>query len=281
MLASLVSIALNAPDILAQAMGATSAGGAAPVSTPGAGGAAPAASPAADDMAAQASSFELSHMWSHMGYVAKGVAVVLAIMSVISICLFIERLIVYNRANKQSIRFAELVSEHLQANKLKDANTAAEAPEFSASHVARVCSAGIREFISGRSGSADVVESARKAIDRAIQTETLDLRRGLGALATIANTAPFVGLFGTVFGIINSFKSMASNQSGGLSAVSGGISEALITTAFGLFVAVPAVWFFNYFSNRIETFSVDMNNSMLELLDYFEKHREMPADGGR
>src|SRR5687767_14563576 len=143
---------------------------------------------AEEDMAA---AFELGHMWASMGYVAKGVALTLAIMSVISICLFIERMLVYAKANRQSIKFAELVSEHLQANRLKDANSAAESPEFAASHVARVCSAGIREYLSGRGGSNDVVESARKAIDRAIQTETLDLRRGLGALATIANTAPF------------------------------------------------------------------------------------------
>lgn len=232
-----------------------------------------------DDLA---NAFELGVMWSHMGWVAKGVAVVLAIMSIVSICLFIERLWVYSKANKQSIRFAEVVSEHLQANRMKDANNAAESPDFQASHVARVVSAGIREYMAGRGGSNDVVESARKAIDRAIQTETLDLRRGLGALATIANTAPFVGLFGTTFGIINSFKSMASAESGGLAAIAGGISEALITTAFGLFVAVPAVWFFNYFSNRVETFGVDMNNSMLELLDYFEKnkHAGVAADGG-
>lgn len=238
---------------------------------------------AGDDAALAANAFDLGHMWTSMGYVAKGVALTLAIMSVISICLFIERMIVFSRANRQSIKFAELVSDHLQANRLKDANAAAESPEFQASHVARVCSAGIREFLSGRQGGNDVVESARKAIDRAVQTETLDLRRGLGALATIANTAPFVGLFGTVFGIINSFKSMASAEGGGgLNVVAGGISEALITTAFGLFVAVPAVWFFNYFSQRIETFSVDMNNSELELLDYFEKHKNaVAADGGQ
>src|SRR5438477_26953 len=87
-----------------------------------------------------------------------------------------------------------------------------------------------------------------------------DDQSAAASLATVANTAPFVGLFGTVFGIINPFQSMSTNQSGGITAVAGGISEALITTAFGLFVAVPAVWFFNYFSNRIETFSVDMNN---------------------
>jgi biopolymer transport protein ExbB len=232
-----------------------------------------------DDAADAASSFELGHMWLSMGVVAKCVVITLGIMSLISIGLFFERLIAYGKANRQSIKFAEQVTGFLMNNKIKDASEAADAPEFSSSHVARVCSAGIREFMAGGGGSADVVESSERAIERAIQTETLDLRRGLAALGTIANTAPFVGLFGTVFGIINSFKSMASNQSGGLTAVAGGISEALVTTAFGLFVAVPAVWFFNYFSNRIETFAVDMNNSMLELLDYFEKHREA-ADGG-
>src|SRR5579859_2498932 len=130
--------------------------------------------PAGSDAEQAASTFELGHMWSNMGWVARGVALTLAIMSVISICLFIERLVVFGKANKQSIRFAELVSDHLQGGRLKEANAAAESEEFSASHVARVCSAGIREFLSGRPGAtADVVESARKAIDRAIQTETL------------------------------------------------------------------------------------------------------------
>lgn len=232
-----------------------------------------------------ASSFELSHMWGQMGWVARGVAITLGIMSLISIGLFIERMLTYSRADKQSLRFAKLVTEHLMENKLGEAVEAADSKQFESSHVARVCGAGIREFLSGRTGGADVVESARKSIERAIQTETLDLRRGLSALATVANTAPFVGLFGTVFGIINSFKSMAANESGGLTAVSGGISEALVTTAFGLFVAVPAVWFYNYFANRVETFSVDMANSQLELLDYFEKNRNLAApvvaDGGR
>ena len=235
---------------------------------------------AADPNATDANSFELGSMWGKMGWVARGVVATHGIMSLISIGLFIERLIAYRKANSQSIKFAEIVTGHLMSNKLKDAVAEADAPEFSSSHVARVCSAGIREFMGGGNGTNDVVESAERAIERAIQTETLDLRRGLAALATIANTAPFVGLFGTVFGIINAFKSMASNESGGMSAIAGGISEALLTTAFGLFVAVPAVWFFNYFSNRIETFAVDMNNSMLELLDYFEKHREVATDGG-
>ena len=230
--------------------------------------------------------FSFDKMWSNMGWVAFFVALTLGIMSLISIGLFIERFLTYSKADGQSLRFAKLVTEHLMENKLGEAAEAADSKAFEASHVARVCSAGIREFLSGRQGTNDVVESARKSIERAIQTETLDLRRGLNALATVANTAPFVGLFGTVFGIINSFQSMSDpkNAGGGITAVAGGISEALVTTAFGLFVAVPAVWFYNYFSNRVETFSVDMNNSMLELLDFFEKNRNLSveaADGGR
>ena len=233
----------------------------------------------AAEAAAVANSFELGHMWGQMGWIARGVAICLGIMSLISIGLFIERMLTYSRADGQSLRFAKLVTEYLTENKLSEAVEAADSKAFESSHVARVCGAGIREFIGGSRGKNDVVESAHKSIERAIQTETLDLRRGLNALATVANTAPFVGLFGTVFGIINSFKSMAANESGGLTAVSGGISEALVTTAFGLFVAVPAVWFYNYFAGRVETFSVDMNNSMLELLDYFEKNRDLAAPG--
>ena len=98
-----------------------------------------------------------------------------------------------------------------------------------------------------------------------------DLKRGLSGLATIGSTAPFVGLFGTTFGIINAFSGMALTGSGGIAAISAGIAEALITTAFGLFVAVPAVWAYNYFAGKVEGFNVEMDNSSSELLDYFIK----------
>jgi biopolymer transport protein ExbB len=101
--------------------------------------------------------------------------------------------------------------------------------------------------------------------------------RGLSGLATIGSTAPFVGLFGTVVGIINAFKGISSEKSTGLGAVAGGISEALVTTAFGLFVAIPAVWMFNYFNNRVKNFDVEMTNSSSELIDYFLKHSNKAA----
>ena len=118
-----------------------------------------------------------------------------------------------------------------------------------------------------------MLEAAHRAIERATAVNNIDLKRGLGGLATIGATAPFVGLFGTVVGIINAFRGMALTGSGGIGAVSAGISEALVCTAFGLFVAVPAVWAFNYFTNKVETFTVEMDNSSSELIDYFLKRR--------
>jgi biopolymer transport protein ExbB/biopolymer transport protein TolQ len=110
-------------------------------------------------------------------------------------------------------------------------------------------------------------------LDRATAIGISDLKRGLGGLATIGSTAPFVGLFGTTVGIINAFQGMKTEETAGIAAVAGGIAEALVTTAFGLFVAVPAVWAYNAFTNRIETFTIEMDNSSSELIDYFLKKR--------
>jgi biopolymer transport protein ExbB/biopolymer transport protein TolQ len=128
------------------------------------------------------------------------------------------------------------------------------------------------------SGSANIVghdpiEAAERAIEREALMTTADMRRGLSGLATIGTTAPFIGLFGTVIGIINAFRGMAMTGSGGIAAVSTGIAEALVTTALGLFVAIPAVWLFNIFTNKIERFQVEMSNSASELIDYFIKRR--------
>ncbi len=101
------------------------------------------------------------------------------------------------------------------------------------------------------------------------------MKRGLGGLATIGSTAPFVGLFGTVVGILNAFKEISTQKATGLGAVAGGISEALVTTAIGLFVAIPAVMMFNYFTNKVEAFDVEMDNSSSELIDYFLKRRSV------
>jgi biopolymer transport protein ExbB len=122
--------------------------------------------------------------------------------------------------------------------------------------------------------SGEDVEASKRALERAAAIVHAELKRGVSTLATIGSTAPFVGLFGTVVGIINAFKGISTEKSTGLGAVAGGISEALVTTAVGLFVAIPAVWMFNFFTNKIEAFDVEMDNSSSELIDYFIKRSQ-------
>jgi biopolymer transport protein ExbB/biopolymer transport protein TolQ len=117
----------------------------------------------------------------------------------------------------------------------------------------------------------DLVDTVRRAIQRATALTSNDLKKGIPSLATIGATAPFVGLLGTVVGIITAFQGIAATGSGGLGAVSAGISEALVETALGLVVAIPAVWMYNYFTGRLDYFNVEMDNSSSELVDYFIK----------
>jgi biopolymer transport protein ExbB/TolQ len=120
-------------------------------------------------------------------------------------------------------------------------------------------------------GREDVLDTVRRSIQRASALTANDLTKGVAALATIGATAPFVGLLGTVVGIITAFQGIAATGSGGLGAVSAGIAEALVETALGLLVAIPAVWFYNYLTGRIAYFNVEMDNSSSELVDYFIK----------
>jgi biopolymer transport protein ExbB/biopolymer transport protein TolQ len=142
--------------------------------------------------------------------------------------------------------------------------------------------AGLQEFQAHRSSSeisGEEIEASKRALERAEAIVHAELKRGVSTMATIGSTAPFVGLFGTVVGIINAFKGISQEKSTGLGAVAGGISEALVTTAVGLFVAIPAVWMYNYFSGRIEAFDVEMGNSSSELVDYFLKRTQKVAAG--
>jgi biopolymer transport protein ExbB len=209
-------------------------------------------------------------LWQSMGIIAKGVVIILAILSIYSLAVAVERLIVYAKAKKQSLQFAKLVTEHLKQDRAPAAIDAAK--KFPASHLARVVSAGLLSYQFEKDrlkDGEDVIDAANRAIERATLLTSAELRRGVGSLATIATTAPFIGLFGTVVGIINAFRGMAATGSGGIGAVSAGIAEALVTTAIGLFVAIPAAWMFNIFTNRLERFNVEMSNSSSELLDFF------------
>jgi biopolymer transport protein ExbB len=213
-----------------------------------------------------------------VGLLAKLVVLVLFIMSAWSIGVMIDRLIAYSAARKQSRQFAPAVAGALREGKLDEAIKIAD--RYSKSHLAKVVVAGLQEF-KAHQLSAEIpgedIEASRRALERAQAIVHAELKRGVSSLATIGSTGPFVGLFGTVVGIMNAFKSISTSKSTGLGAVAGGISEALITTAVGLFVAIPAVWMFNYFTNRIEAFDVEMDNSSSELIDYFLKRSQRVA----
>ncbi len=226
--------------------------------------------------------FGLVGLWTSMGFIAKAVVLLLAVLSIYSLTLSGERYWRYRTAKKQSLQFALLTTQYLKQNRPQEAIAASK--KFKNSHLAKVVAAGLLEFMVEEQNSPltgyDVIEAARRAIERATLMTTADLKRGLGGLATIGATAPFIGLFGTVVGIINAFRGMAITGSGGLGAVSAGIAEALVTTAMGLFVAIPAVWLYNYFLNQVERFQVEMANSSSELIDFFiKKHGGSDAIG--
>src|SRR5207237_5904211 len=181
--------------------------------------------------------FSLLGMWTKMNWVARGVVIVLAIMSVWSLTIAIERLYRFQMAKKQSLRLAREVTPLLKQHKLDDAINLARKKDFRHSHLARVLSAGLTEFQYETAQQLpedfDLVAAGQRAIERETLMTTAEMRKGLGNLATISTTAPFVGLFGTVAGIIHALQGMALTGSGALGAVSAGIAEALVTPAFG------------------------------------------------
>lgn len=224
----------------------------------------------------EGASFSLVGMWESMTWMGRSVVIILALMSMWSLTIAIERLVRFQKAKKESLQVALGVTPLLREHKLEQAITFTQDKRFRHSHLARVLNAGLTEFHYEASQQLppdfDIVDSGRRAIERATLMTTAEMKKGLGNLATISTTAPFVGLFGTVIGIINAFRGMAISGSGGLGAVSAGIAEALATTAFGLFVAVPAVWMYNYFLNKVDRFNVEMSNSSSQLIDYFIKN---------
>jgi biopolymer transport protein ExbB/TolQ len=220
------------------------------------------------------SAFTITEMVKNLGWVALTVIIILLIMSMYSIAIMVERFLTYSAAKKQSREFAPRVAQALKNDRIEEAINISD--KHKKSHLAMVVNAGLQEFRAHEASSdisGDEIEASKRALQRAIAIKSAEFKRGLSGLATIGSTAPFVGLFGTVFGIINAFTGMKSAESAGIGAVAGGIAEALLTTALGLAVAVPAVWLFNYFTGKVDGFIIEMDNSASELIDYFLKNR--------
>ncbi len=209
--------------------------------------------------------FSLSGMWDSMGLFARLIAIALGLMSLSSLSVMVERWFAYARSARQSRQFAEALSAALTKD---DWAAAGKLRTDEGGHLGAVLGNGVKAF-ERSGGSGDLaVESVARAVERTSQREVATLKKGLGVLATVGSTAPFVGLLGTVTGIINSFQLMGKGGGAGLGVVSAGIAEALVTTAFGLLVAIPAVMAFNVLNGKVDAFAVDIAEAGNELLDH-------------
>ena len=215
---------------------------------------------------------DMMALWHEMGWFAKGIVYMLFIMSAYSTTILIQKWWAMRKAQAETKRFAPEFSQFLEEDNLTEAINLAET--YKKSHVARVLGgalAEVRPLIQDGSVTVADINSAERAIEREMLMTVVELKRGTGVLATVGATAPFVGLVGTTMGIVNSFSAMQSSGSGGISAIAGGVAEALITTAIGIGVAIPAVWSYNFFQTKIDNLTAEMTYTSKEMIDYLIK----------
>jgi biopolymer transport protein ExbB len=204
----------------------------------------------------------------HVGLFGGAVMVCLAMLSMFSIGMIVDKHWRFRSALSETQAFKPVFARFLKGGDVQ--SLIAAVPQHKKSHVAQVVSAGIHEYDGVRKAGGEPgasVELVTSALRDAMSETLIELKRGLGFMATIGSTAPFIGLFGTVVGIINAFRNIAATGSGGMSVVSGGIAEALVSTALGIFVAIPAVVAFNHFTGQIENFHVQMNRASTQLVN--------------
>jgi biopolymer transport protein ExbB len=211
-----------------------------------------------------------------MGWPAIIVAVILLAMGLTSLTVFTERLLTLRRSRRESRAFASETGGHLRADMID--TVIEEAEKHRVGHLPRLVKAALASYRHAHE-TADIsslapADRTRRFMERYLEDMGTDLRRGLAVLASVGSVAPFVGLLGTVLGIITAFQGIASSGSGGLSSVSAGISEALVETALGLAVAIPAVLAYNYLNTKIVRDEGALNAAAGELLDTIEGWEE-------
>lgn len=229
-------------------------------------------------------SFSLVEIFHSMGLAARIVAGVLLVMGIASLTVFVERLFTLRRSRRESIEFANEIADDLSAGLFDRVIETADKHHHGA--LARLIGSGMQVYAnvqqSSERSALPASERAKRQLHRKLEDIGAELRRGMAILSSVGSVAPFVGLLGTVLGIISSFQGIAATGSGGLSSVSAGISEALIETAFGLAVAIPAVLCFNYLSTAIARDELALESAAGELADTLESWGEIePQQVGR
>lgn len=224
--------------------------------------------------------FGLVEMWQAMGGLAKTVGILLIFLSIVAFYFFIEKNIVFAKAKRKSKQIAPKLASLLKSGKVEEALNLSSKKEYKGSHLARITASGIQEFFEGKKANLNIDEqiaAASRGMDRSSIIFAQELKKGLSLVATIATSSPFIGLFGTIGGIINAFRGMALTGSGGIGAIAGGIAEALITTAFGIGVAIIALWCYNILNSRVEVYQAEMANTKSEIIDFFVKEKQKPV----
>jgi biopolymer transport protein ExbB/biopolymer transport protein TolQ len=214
--------------------------------------------------------FTLADIWAHTGLFARMIIFTLAIMSVASLVVMAERMVVFRKTRSDSRNFAAKMGAILAKGDLAAAANTNLGKDIG--HLGRVITSGLTAYKISPANKDVAVDSVARALERQAQREVQSMKRGLGILATVASTAPFVGLLGTTMGIVTAFQLMATSGSGGLGTISAGIAEALITTAFGLLVAIPAVMAYNFLTGWVDARAVDISESSNEFLDVVARH---------
>jgi len=224
--------------------------------------------------------FSLLSLWGHMGIIPKILVILMFFMSIYTLAVMLERALVLTRGRKASAIFAGLVDNEDPNLRMSHVIKVASDPERGKyCFLGQVVLAALKEaelLTREGQGSAVILEAAQDTLSRAIMLTVTKLRKRLVSLATAASGAPFIGLFATIMGLIRSFQEIATTESGGIAAVSGGIGEALIGTLVGLFVAIPAMWAYNFFADQIDAVTVELNTTAGRVVERLLR-REFPT----
>jgi len=218
---------------------------------------------------------DLVQIFKDASVIVQIVTVMMILMSVFMLYVIVERWLMFRAASSQSIRYVQALGEFLRQHKVNEALNSARS--MGKSPVAKVMESGLTALIQGREalktegpddvGDFDLVDSVNRALERVKERETANLRRGLAYLGTVASATPFIGLFGTVVGILGTFN-LLKGGSVSIGEIGPKISEALVSTALGLGVAIIAAMSFNYYTARVEQGVIDMNDVSSEFIDY-------------
>jgi biopolymer transport protein ExbB/TolQ len=214
---------------------------------------------------------DLFELWRGMGLPVRMVVILLTIQATACVAVVIDRLVLLNLSASRARGFAGQVQQALSTGDYS--RVLSLMSSVKSNHLANYLELGLRTFMTRRQAGDDApraAELARRALERKGDAISRDMNRGMNVMASTGSTAPFVGLLGTVLGIINAFKLIGDSGSGGIGTIGVAIGEAIVVTGYGLVVAIPTVLFFNWLSTKIANYEAGLINAGAELVDQLE-----------